>query len=226
MSQIKLRACIALLAGAGLLSISACTTDNPFDVAATSVQQTGNLQAGPLSATASSTSSRAFASVQIPQGTTLFDRNGQSLDNTNVSLIVDAYDGSRASESVFEGGVTFTDEPVISQVSSALGRNIDATRPATLDLAGYAVITVLVNNVQVKQFGQPITVTIGTPDLTPGTTVAVITVDEVNGERRYETATTVRSNRTAVFTLDHLTAAATVGGMSGTGSGGTGGSGG
>ncbi len=225
MSSFNLRACFALLAGASLFGISACTTDNAFDVAATSAQQTGNLAAGPLSVTASSPSSRAFASVTIPQGTTLFDRNGQPLSNTNVTLIVDAYDGSRAAESVFEGGVTFTDQPVISQVSNALNKNIDASRPATLDLAGYAVITVLVNNVQVKQFGQPITVTIGTPGQTPGSRVAVITVDEVDGERTFEGSTTVRSNRTAIFTLDHLTAAATVGNVTGTLSGGSGGSG-
>lgn len=213
------------LAAAGSLVLAACSGDNTFGTAlVASNSATGNVATSTLVVTAdSNVTDGAKATIAVPAGSTLTDANGNTLDASSVTVTVQAFDGSSAAEQEFDGGVSITDPDFVSAVASALGDNVDSNRQARIDLAGFARINVVANGVPVKNFNPPLTVLIATPGLSPGADVAIISVDEITGERQFEGLGEVNSNREVVFTIDHLTVLGAVSKVDGFASGAQGG---
>lgn len=204
--------------------LAACS-GNDVDVVSSvpaTATATGDVDSASLQAiAASSTNPDASATALIPQGTKLINGSGQTIDGSNVTLTVVAFDGSVASQDEVTGGNEFTDAQVASALASALGQSLDSSKPIVINVAGFARVNVAAGGQSIKQFDPAITIRIKT-GLPQGRTVGILSVDETTGERRFEGTATVGSNGNVIVQTDHLTDILVVPAVTGTASGSSG----
>lgn len=203
-----------------VLAVSACSGDNLVGVDNAAGSASADLTKEDLVVRATKDDSSVWGTVRIPQGTQLFDENGNVVSGQQVTANLDVWDGTPNSEYYFDGGTEFTDANVASGIASVLNKNLNPNNPIEVDLAGWVRINVVASGIAVKTFGQPISVQVKIEDGTPRT-LANFSVDQVTIDRAFEGALQVQSNGHVQFTTDHLTAFGFPQGVKGLGGGGT-----
>lgn len=219
--DVRQKAVFSALVSAVLLA--ACS-GNDIDIVSSvpaTATATGDVDSAAVQAVATSpTNPDAAAAAVIPQGTKLINASGQTIDGSNVTVTLVAFDGSVASQDEVTGGNEFTDQPVASALANALGQSLDTSKPVVITIAGFARVNVSASGQSIKQFDPAITIRIKT-GLPQGQTVGVLSIDEATGERRFEGTATVGSAGNVTIQTDHLTdivvASAVTGSASGSG---------
>lgn len=147
--------------------------------------------------------------VGVPAGTSFKDADGKAISGSNLQVNMAEFDNSEESMSVFPGGsMTATD---------VLGPN-NSTSALTFIPAGFLNLDMSVNNIAVRLFSQPISLSMGidTDYKNPGTDAAVKAGDMLavysyqveSGQWKFESNVPVISSNGKLkvdFTTNHLT---------------------
>lgn len=206
---------------ASVVLLAACSGNNVDIVGSDPATATasGDVDNEAVQAVASSsTNPNAAALARINEGATLIDGNGQTVDGSNVTVVLEAFDGSVASQDKVTGSSEFTDQPIAAALADAFGKSLDTSEDIVITVAGFARVNVSASGQSIKQFDPAITIRIKT-GLAQGRTVGIVSIDEGTGARLFEGTATVGSNGNVTIATDHLTDIVVVSNVTGTASG-------
>ena len=165
---------------ASVVLLAACSGNN-VDIAPAqpaTATATGNVENEAVQAVASNPDNpNASALARINEDTTLMTAGGQTVDGSDVTVTVEAYDGSASSQDKITGTNEFTDQDVAAALADAFGKDLDTSEEVAITVAGFARVNVSASGQSIKQFDPAITIRIKT-GLAQGRTVGVISIDE------------------------------------------------
>lgn len=159
-------------------------------------------------------------------GIKLYDADGNLLDASKANVLIKLYNSPKSqapsSKRIFEGdaqareewetnagGLTFTDRNLVDALNGLFGTSLPREEPITLDLAGYARLSILVDGVAVHRFDGKITLELVlVSELEAGKQVAIITVagngSDDEPQRAYIGSATATAGDAVEFDLDLL----------------------